>query len=336
MGAKIKINTQLVSPRSGSRGIVSKYGNARYGTGVFGRRAIRDTEKFSGIIADVPDIEMIREDGLAFSYDDVQSLRMNMINNFIEVTGGRNNVYPIAYIDSGKEITFDFESAKFGLSLFENTYNLTQEVGDFGAVETRRLEAVMADNPTADRYGIAIFGEARFSKENSRVILPFECLAGSIKVRGLVEGAEPAPGVFSVYITRSEDGVAGQTVVYFHYKDVSAGDLVRVVYQRRVVNASRIEIGITNQAAICEFYSRWPSYRYDGVIAGWVHLYIPRCRVTQGPDFANKYKTHAPMRISVAAMKPTERQTKWFDIVFEPADENGNMVTTTDNSVEWY
>ena len=332
MGAKVKINTQLVSPRSGSSGTGFKFGN----TGAFGRRDVRNASKFSGIIADVPDIEMIREDGLAFSYDDVQSLRMNMINNFIEVTGGRNNVYPIAYINSGKEITFDFESAKFGLDLFENTYNLTQEIGDFGAVETRRLEAVEADNPYRDRYGLVVFGTGRFSKECRKVILPFECKIGSIKVRGLVEGNEPTMGVFSVYITRSEDGVSGQTVVYFDYRDVADGEMVRVVYQRRVVNASRIEICTTNQAAICEFYSRWPSYRYDGVIAGWVHLYIPRCRVTQGPEFANKYKTHAPMRISVAAMKPTERQTKWFDIVFEPADENGNMVTTTDNSVEWY
>lgn len=334
--SKPKVSARLVSLHSVPSGTGSKYGNARDGTGVFGRRALRDTSKFSGVIADVPDIEMIREDGLAFSYDDVQSLRMNMINNFIEVTGGRNNVYPIAYIDSGKEITFDFESAKFGLSLFENTYNLTQEIGDFGAVETQRLEATVADNPDADRYGVAIFGTAIFSQENAKVTIPFECLEGSIKVRGLVEGEHPAPGVFSVYITRAEDGVSGQTVVYFHYTDVAAGEMVRVVYQRRVVNASRIEIGVVNQAAICEFYSRWPSYRYDGVIAGWVHLYIPRCRVTQGPDFANKYKTHAPMRISVAAMKPTERQTKWFDIVFEPADENGNMVTRTHNSVEWY
>lgn len=333
---KMKSFSQAVSPSSGSKKAVSKYGSAKYGTGVFGRRALRNPEKFTGIIADVPDIEMIREDGEVFSYDDVQSLQLNMIRHFIEVTGGRNNRYPIAYIDTGKEITFNFESAYFGLDLFENTFNLTQEEGDFGMVETQRVMAIKSDNATADKYGTAVFGTAVFGKYNTKVVLPFECKIGSINVRGLVEGETPAPGVFSVYITRADNGAGGQTVVYFHYTDVEDGDMIRVVYQRRVVAAQRIEVGVVNQFSICEFYSHWPSYTKDGVIAGLVHLYIPRCRVTQGPDFANKYKSHAPMQLAVAAMPPTEHQTKWFDIVFEPADEKGNMVTTTSNNVEWY
>ena len=337
MGAKIKMKafSQVVSPSSGSPGRGSRYGNARFGTGVFGKRAIRNLDKFSGIIADVPDIDMIREDGLAFSYDDVQSLRMNMINSFIEITGGRNNRYPIAYVDTGKEITFDFESAQFGLSLFENAYNLTQEEGDFGTIETSRVMAVKTGQMNVDRYGYAVFGTAVWSRYYTKVTLPFECKVGSITVRGLTEGEEPAPGVFSVFITRSNEGTGGQTVVYFHYSDVEDGEMIRVVYQRRVIAAERIEVGIVNHSVICEFYSHWPTYTTDGTIKGWVHLYIPRCRVTQGPDFENKYKTHAPMRISVAAMKPTERQDKWFDLVYEPADDKGHIVNTTDNNVEW-
>ena len=334
--AAIKMKTSLVSPSGGSvpGSQHSRYGSARYGTGIWGRRALRNPEKFAGIIADVPDIELIREDGMAFSYDDVTSSQTNIVNNFIQIVGGQGR-YPLAYIQTGKEITFQFNVAGFNMDLFEATYSLTQEEGDFGTVESQRYMATKADNPNADKYGTAVFGVARFGLYYSKLVIPYECKIGSVNIRGLEEAEEPAPGKFSVYITRSDEDGGGRTVVYIHGTDAEVGDMIRVVYQRRVIASSKVSVKTMNKFAVCEFYSHWPSYNRDGVLQGMVHLYIPRTRVTVGPSIDTKYKTKGEISLTCAAITPPAHQDKWYDLIFEKADENGELYQKTSNKVEW-
>ena len=155
--------------------------------------------KFAGYISDVPNIELVRDDGMVFAYDEVQSMKYNAMQNFISITGGQGN-FPLAEIDTGKSLDFEFESAQFRMDLFEVAMNTKQEDGDFGMRESERFTAEPSYDLSSDRYGVAIFGVGRFGPLETQVVIPYECKVGSIYVRGLEESDSPSPGHFSVFI----------------------------------------------------------------------------------------------------------------------------------------
>lgn len=67
-------------------------------------------------------------------------------------------------------------------------------------------------------------------------------------------------------------------------------------------------------------------------------MYIPRVRVTSLPGFSNSYKGAATTSLTFAAMDPKLGSKSMYDLVFEPTDANGDIITksaVTTNNVGW-
>ena len=76
----------------------------------------------------------------------------------------------------------------------------------------------------------------------------------------------------------------------------------------------------------------------DAAIKGILHLYIPRVRVTALPGFSNSYKQASTTSLTFAAMNPKLGSKSMYDLVFEPMDANGEIVTKSSvatGSVDW-
>ena len=76
----------------------------------------------------------------------------------------------------------------------------------------------------------------------------------------------------------------------------------------------------------------------DAAIKGILHLYIPRVRVTALPGFSNNYKQASTTSLTFAAMDPKLGSKSMYDLVFEPMDSDGNIVTKSSvatGSVGW-
>ena len=76
----------------------------------------------------------------------------------------------------------------------------------------------------------------------------------------------------------------------------------------------------------------------DASVKGWLHLYVPRVRVTALPGFSSSYKTAATSGLSFAAMDPKLGSKSMYDLVFEPTDADGKIVTKSSvatGSVGW-
>lgn len=76
----------------------------------------------------------------------------------------------------------------------------------------------------------------------------------------------------------------------------------------------------------------------DAAILGWLHMYIPRVRVTSLPGFSNSYKSASTTSLTFAAMDPKLGSRSMYDLVFEPTDANGDIITkssVTTANVDW-
>lgn len=76
----------------------------------------------------------------------------------------------------------------------------------------------------------------------------------------------------------------------------------------------------------------------DAAIKGILHMYIPRVRVTALPGFSNSYKSASTTSLTFAAMNPKLGSKSMYDLVFEPMDADGNIVTKSSvatGSVGW-
>lgn len=279
-------------------------------------------EKYDGYMADVPDIDFVRCDGTVFSYDELTSASMTAGHNMITITGGTGN-FPLAYIDTDSTLEFQFESAQFKLDIFEMANGAHQEEGDFGMFETKRYDVETVDSKLV-------------------VNLPFEVKAGSVRIRGLTEdeAAEPAEGKFKVAITASTAQVSGATVITFNASDVTAGTTLRIGYQRRVIGASKVPVKTTSTTAKGELYAHWNIYSdgtncADAAVKGILHLHIFRVRVTALPGFNSSYKSAANVGLTFAAMDPKRGNKAMYDLVYEPMDDQGNIVTKSSGTVAW-
>lgn len=192
-------------------------------------------DKYQGYIADVPTIEFVRCDGTVFAYDELTSASMTAGHNMITITGGQGN-FPLAYIDTDSTLEFTFESALFTPEIFEMANATHQVEGDFGMVESKRWDV----------------------EAGLKVTMPFEVKTGSVVIRGLEEAQAAAAGKFSVAITASAANTAGSTVVTFADGDVAVGDVVRIAYQRRIIDASMVPVKTTSTTAKGELYAHWP------------------------------------------------------------------------------
>lgn len=74
----------------------------------------------------------------------------------------------------------------------------------------------------------------------------------------------------------------------------------------------------------------------DAAIKGYLHLHLYRCRVTALPGFSNSYKQAATNGLTFAAMDPKKGNKAMYDLVYEPTDSDGNIVTKSSAStVDW-
>ena len=74
----------------------------------------------------------------------------------------------------------------------------------------------------------------------------------------------------------------------------------------------------------------------DAAMKGILHLHIFRVRVTALPGFSNSYKSAATNSLTFAAMDPKKASKQMYDLVYEPLDSNGNIVTKSSDTVEWF
>jgi hypothetical protein len=277
-------------------------------------------EKYNGYLADVPNIEFVRCDGTVFAYDELNSASMTAGHNMITITGGQGN-FPLAYIDTDSTLEFQFESSQFTSEIFEMANGVTMEEGDFGMLESNRFDV----------------------ETGLKINIPYEVKEGSVIIRGLDEAQSDASGKFVVSITASTAATSGKTVVTFHEGDVTVGQVVRVAYQRRVVGAGKVPVKTTSTTAKGSLFAHWPIYSdgtscADAAVKAILHLYIPRVRVTALPGFSNSYKSAATTSLTFAAMDPKLGSKSMYDLVYEPMDADGNIVTKSSvatGSVGW-
>ena len=273
-------------------------------------------DKYNGYLADVPNIEFVRCDGTVFAYDELSSASMTAGHNMITITGGQGN-FPLAYIDTDSTLEFQFESAQFDLEIFEMANGVSQEEGDFVMLDSNRFDVTTG----------------------LKITIPYEVKEGSVVIRGLEEAQTAVAGKFSVAITASAAAVDGSTVITFYEGDVTVGQVVRVAYQRRVVSASKVPVKTTSTTAKGSLFAHWPLYSdgtncADAAVKGYLHLYIPRVRVTALPGFSNSYKSASTNGLTFAAMDPKLGSKSMYDLVFEPTDANGNIITKSDVTTE--
>lgn len=275
-------------------------------------------DKYNGYLADVPNIEFVRCDGEVFAYDELSTASMTVGHNMITITGGQGN-FPLAYIDTDSTLEFTFESAQFDVDLFEMA-NATHIVeGDFGVLESGRYDV----------------------ESGLKITLPFEVKTGSVYIRGLAEAAESAAGKYVVAVTASAAATSGSTVITFYEGDVTVGQTVRVSYKRRVIGAAKVPVKTTSTTAKGELFAHWPIYSAgdncaDAAVKGILHLHIFRVRVTALPGFSNSYKQAATNGLTFAAMDPKKGNKAMYDMVYEPMDSDGNIVTKSSAAtVDW-
>lgn len=256
-----------------------------------------------------------------FSFDEVNTASMSNTANTLTITGGQGS-YPLAYIDTDKNLEFTFASSQFTMDMFQmaNATNLTE--GDYGTLETKRYEV-----------GTGL-----------KITIPYEVQAGSVKIRGLEQKTgegELAAGQFTVAITEAAAAADGSTEITLHQTDAAIGDTIRVSYRRRVVGASKMTVTTKSTTAKGALYAHWPVYSSgndctEAAIKGWLHLYIPRVRVTALPGFDNSYKSASTNSVTFAAIDPKRADEKMYDLCYEPLDSDGNIVTkSAANTVVW-
>lgn len=295
--------------------------------------AIAYIEKLDGYIADTPNLDFLRCDGTAFSYYEVNSANFTDTLNFLTITGGWGTS-PLAYVPTDRTTEFEFESSQFTIDMFAMSNAESLGEGDYGIRETDRFDVKQGTGE-----GAALTVE-----------LPFDVQAGSVRIRNMTEAtaeegqtAAASQGKFAVTITDATENTAGKTVITFATGDVKNGDTIRVSYRRRVVGATALDVKTTSSTAKGSLSAHYPVYSSgtdctDASVKGWLHLEIPRVRVTALPGFSNSYKSAATNSVTFAAIDAKRADKMYYRIMYEPADSNGDIVAKskiTSDNVKW-
>lgn len=188
--------------------------------------------------------------------------------------------------------------------------------GDVGTLESRRCEV-----------GTGL-----------KIVLPFEVQTGSVRISGFEEADTASAGKFAVTIDTTTDH---DTEIAFHEGDIAVGTTVMVAYRRRVNGATIATVKTNSTTAKGSLYAHWPVYSSgtdctESAIKGYLHLYVPRVRVTALPGFDNSYKSAATNAVTFSAIDPKRADNKMYDLTYEPLDANGEIVTTGGTeAVDW-
>lgn len=158
-----------------------------------------------------------------------------------------------------------------------------------------------------------------------------------MKINGFEQADTAAAGKFVV----AAGTETPSSEITFHEGDIAVGDTVRIAYRRRVNGASVATVKTNSTTAKGALYAHWPVYSSgtdctESAVKGYLHLYIPRVRVTALPGFDNSYKSAATNGVTFSAIDPKRADEKMYDLYYEPLDENGSIVTeSTSDSVTW-
>jgi hypothetical protein len=122
-----------------------------------------------------------------------------------------------------------------------------------------------------------------------------------------------------------------ETYIYFddNDEDLAGLDFVRITYKRRVANSDRVTVQTTSTTAKGSFWAHWPVYSSGSDCTqsnqkGMLHLYIPRCRVTQLPGFDSSYKNAQTFGITVSAIDPKRSDKKLYELGYESLIKDTN------------
>ena len=117
----------------------------------------------------------------------------------------------------------------------------------------------------------------------------------------------------------------------FSSDDFKPGDTVRISYMRSLMNASTVTALTSSKTASGSLYAHWPVYSSgtdvnQSAIKGYLHLTIPRVRVTALPGFDSSYKSAATNSVTFSAVDPKEANERMYQLTYEPLDPLGNIV----------
>lgn len=276
------------------------------------------SEKYGGYIADVPNVDFIRCDGRVFFYDQINSASFSQTDNSLTINGGWS-AFPLATINTDKELTITMESSQFTLELFEMAYATTIATGDKGVYETRR-------------YAV---------ETGLKVTIPYEVQTGSVKVTNFEEDSTVAAGKFTVAITAATAATAGSTVITFNSGDVTVGEYINVSYRRRVVDAAVVSQTTTSSTARGEVYLHYPVYSSgsdctEAGTKGYAHLHVYRVRVSETPGFDGSFKTAGTHSLTFTSLDPRRPDGKMSEVIFEAFDSDGNIIAkSAAATVDW-
>lgn len=174
-------------------------------------------------------------------------------------------------------------------------------------------------------------------KAGLKITLPFEVQEKSVRINGYTEAAEAATGKFTVKIATD---TSPSTEITFFEGDVEAGDTLRVAYRRRVNGASVATVKTNSTTAKGALYAHWPVYSSgtdctESAVKGYLHLFVPRVRVTALPGFDNSYKSASTNAVTFSAIDPKRADNKIYDLYYEPLDTNGEIITESTGDVNW-
>ena len=174
-------------------------------------------------------------------------------------------------------------------------------------------------------------------KAGLKITLPFEVQEKSVRINGYIEADAAATGKFAVKITTD---TSPSTEITFFEGDVEAGDTLRVAYRRRVNGASVATVKTNSTTAKGALYAHWPVYSSgtdctESSVKGYLHLFVPRVRVTALPGFDNSYKSASTNAVTFSAIDPKRADNKMYDLYYEPLDANGEIITESTGDVNW-
>ena len=116
--------------------------------------------------------------------------------------------------------------------------------------------------------------------------MPFEVVSAATKIRGLeYTSTTAATGQFTVtYATNV-------STVTFFTGDVAVGDEVYVTYKRKIADAHIVTVNSDSASAKGELTAHVPVYSSgtdcsESAIKGYVHIYVPRVRISAQPGLA--------------------------------------------------
>ena len=112
------------------------------------------------------------------------------------------------------------------------------------------------------------------------------------------------------------------TTITFATGDVAVGDEIYVTYKRKIESAHVVTVNSDSASAKGELAAHVPVYSSgtdcsESAIKGYVHIYVPRVRVSAQPGFDTSYKTAGTNAVTFAAIDPKRADKKMYDVVYE-------------------